>query len=211
MTQKTATVLLRGHPDDLASEIALAIENGYKMLDNKTFAEVEIVGGLGVLITSGEIFSKVKLNHRDIIIRVIRDLGLDEKFILLDNIMVNNPIIENDTLVNNSKKDSEINTFLNSVKDMYSKLIKNDLRFLPDGYITATYINNNDNLSVSTLTINCKTVDNCIVEEAESLLDRKITEISIANSVNVDEVIVNIDNTSAEIGFSRRAGHSKAY
>lgn len=211
-TRKTKSIYLRGHPDDLAREIALKIHNEYKLMNSNTFTDLEIVGGLGVLIVSGDIYSNKKLNHKEIILEAIRDLEMDEEFILLDNSLFYEPKhykLNSAQSVIQEQKYNTADILLEEIKKTHEIFIESDSRFLPDGEVEMRYLYAEEKLYIESLLITYRHTVDCIPLELSSLLDIEITKLALEHSVHLDKIIFNPEVSCGKIGFSRRAGSSK--
>lgn len=79
-------IVFRGHPDKVCDQISAAILKEALSQDPHTRAGIEVVGGKGKIFVTGEITSAAKLNVTKIVCRVLRDVGYDSDYCVIDNL-----------------------------------------------------------------------------------------------------------------------------
>lgn len=80
--------VFRGHPDKVCDQISSAILDACLVQDKKTRAGIEVVGGKGIIVVTGELTTKAKINVKKIVKRVLMDVGYKRKYKIINNLGV---------------------------------------------------------------------------------------------------------------------------
>lgn len=81
-------IVFRGHPDKVCDQIAGALLNEYLVGDKDTHAGIEVTGGKGKIFITGEVTSKSKVNVKEVVKRVLKDIGYTRKYKIINNLGV---------------------------------------------------------------------------------------------------------------------------
>ena len=79
-------IVFRGHPDKVCDQISAAILKECVKQDRNTRAGIEVAGGKGKIFITGEITTKAKYNVEEIAYRVLKDVGYNQHYQIIDNI-----------------------------------------------------------------------------------------------------------------------------
>lgn len=86
-------VVFRGHPDKVCDQISAAILKECVRQDKNTRAGIEVIGGKGKIFVTGEITTSANYNIKDIVKRVLTDVGYKTNYEIIDNIGKQSPDI----------------------------------------------------------------------------------------------------------------------
>ena len=90
-------IVFRGHPDKVCDQISGAILNWLMDYDVNSRAGIEVVGGKGLIVVTGEVTTKAPLddlNVRTIVWDTLEDIGYDpRKYEVINNLGVQSPDI----------------------------------------------------------------------------------------------------------------------
>src|SRR5437762_1976478 len=90
---KTAECVAPGHPDKVCDQISDAILDECLRQDPKTRAGVEVVGGHGVFVITGELTTNAFVYMDQVAKKVYRDIGYQEDVGVLVNVVSQSPDI----------------------------------------------------------------------------------------------------------------------
>ena len=79
-------IVFRGHPDKVCDQISAAILKEALKQDSHTRAGIEVVGGKGKIFVTGEITTAAKLKVDQIVRRVLKDVGYEGDYCVIDNL-----------------------------------------------------------------------------------------------------------------------------
>lgn len=79
-------IVFRGHPDKCCDQIGAAILAECVKQDRNTRAGIEVTGGKGKIFVTGEVTTKASFVVEDIVKRVLRDVGYDDNYEVIDNL-----------------------------------------------------------------------------------------------------------------------------
>lgn len=79
-------IVFRGHPDKVCDQISAAILAECVKQDNNTRAGIEVMGGKGKIFVTGEVTTKASFSVEDITKRVLREVGYDDNYEIVDNL-----------------------------------------------------------------------------------------------------------------------------
>lgn len=90
-------IVFRGHPDKVCDQISGALLNWLLANDPKTRAGIEVVGGKGLIVVTGEVTTKTEFNEsivKAIVCQTLASIGYDfKKYTIIDNIGKQSPDI----------------------------------------------------------------------------------------------------------------------
>ena len=79
-------IVFRGHPDKVCDQISDAILDEYLKKDKFSRCAIEVMGGKGKIFITGEVTSKAKVNVTAIVKRVLKDVGYQEEYKIINNL-----------------------------------------------------------------------------------------------------------------------------
>lgn len=155
-------IVFRGHPDKVCDQISDALLDAYLEKDPNSRCGIEVMGGKGSIFITGEVASVAKVDAINIVKRVLKDVGYNLKYEIVNNIGVQSPDIamgvdvggagDQGMMFGYACRDTEQKiptamVILQSLSRFYDGLRRVDERFLPDGKAQITgYYNNNNKL-----------------------------------------------------------------
>ena len=176
-------IVFRGHPDKCCDQISAAILAECVKQDRNTRAGIEVAGGKGKIFVTGEVTTNAKFNTEEIVKRVLRDIGYDDNYEVIDNIGRQSPDIAqgvdaggagdqgmmfgyacNDT----AEMLPTAMVILQDFARKYDLICHSDNRFLPDGkaQITGLYDDDFNLIKIKDFTISYQNTE----------VDRKYTD-----------------------------------
>ena len=190
----TNEIVFRGHPDKVCDQISDAILDECLKQDKFSRCGIEVVGGKRKIFITGEITTKAKINVEKITKRVLKDVGYDTNYEIINDLGMqsldiamgtNEDVLgagDNGMMFGYATRDTlellpTAMVILQSLSKKYDELRKKDKRFLPDGKaeITGIYDDENKLIKIKTFTICYQNTE----------VDRK----------NTDNIIINICNS----------------
>ena len=217
-------IVFRGHPDKVCDQISDALLDEYLKGDKKSRCAIETVGGKGKIFITGEVTSNSKVDIERIVNSVLKDVGYNEKYEIINNIGVQSSDIAlgtNDMVsgagdqgmmfgyaVNdNSYCLPTAMVILKELSIKYDELRKKDSRFKSDGkaQITGYYDNDMKLLKIKTFTISYQNT-----EKERDKTDKIIKDIvdNICSKYNIEvlEYLINPTGRFEIGGFAGDAG-----
>lgn len=217
-------IVFRGHPDKVCDQISDALLDEYLKGDKKGRCAIETVGGKGKIFITGEVTSNSKVDIERIVNSVLKDVGYNEKYEIINNIGVQSSDIAlgtNDMVsgagdqgmmfgyaVNdNSYYLPTAMVILKELSIKYDELRKRDSRFKSDGkaQITGYYDNDMKLLKIKTFTISYQNT-----EKERDKTDKIIKDIvdNICSKYNIEvlEYLINPTGRFEIGGFAGDAG-----
>ena len=79
-------IVFRGHPDKVCDQISDALLDAYLKGDNKSRCAIEVMGGKGLILVTGEVTSNVIVNVESVVKRVLRDIGYKDDYKIINNL-----------------------------------------------------------------------------------------------------------------------------
>ena len=73
-------IVFRGHPDKVCDQISDALLDAYLKEDPHSRCGIEVMGGKGKVFITGEVTSKASISIKDIVNRVLTDIGYDTNY-----------------------------------------------------------------------------------------------------------------------------------
>ena len=216
-------IVFRGHPDKVCDQISDALLDAYLANDKNSRCGIETMGGKGKIFITGEVTSTSIVNVEEITKRVLRDIGYNDNYEIINNIGVQSPDIALGTneeiggagdngmmfgyACNDNKKYLPTSmVILQELSKAYDELRKVDNRFLPDGkaQITGEY-ENNKLASIKTFTI-CYQNTELEREQTDKILKDIANKICKKYKVKVKEYLINPTGRFEIGGFEGDAG-----
>lgn len=75
----TNEIVFRGHPDKVCDQISDAILDAYLEKDKTSRVAVEVMGGKSKIYVTGEVSSNASINIKEVVVRVLQDVGYELK------------------------------------------------------------------------------------------------------------------------------------
>ena len=188
-------IVFRGHPDKVCDQISDALLDECLRQDENSRCGIETVGGKGKIFITGEVTSNARFDVKEVTKRVLKDIGYNEKYEIIDNIGKQSKDIalgtnddvggagDNGMMFGYACKDTKellptAMVILQKLSQAYDNLRIKDKRFLPDGkaQITGKYDDKNRLIKIKTFTICYQNTekeryitDNIIIEICENI------------------------------------------
>ena len=86
-------IVFRGHPDKVCDQISDALLDAYLKEDPNSRCGIEVMGGKGKVFITGEVTSKASISIKDIVNRVLTDIGYDTNYEIINNLGIQSPDI----------------------------------------------------------------------------------------------------------------------
>lgn len=217
-------IVFRGHPDKVCDQISDALLDACLAQDKTSRCGIETMGGKGKIFVTGEITTTANINVEEIVLRVLKDIGYDTNYEIINNIGIQsadialgtNDIIggagDNGMMFGYACNETDkllpkAMVILQEFSMAYDELRKKDNRFLPDGkaQITGVYNESMELQKIKAFTI-------CYQNTEE---DRKTTDNILTNicndicskyNVTVEEYLINPTGKFKIGGFEGDAG-----
>lgn len=216
-------IVFRGHPDKVCDQISDALLDAYLANDKNSRCGIETMGGKGKIFITGEVTSNSIVNVEEITKRVLRDIGYNDNYEIINNIGVqsldialgtneeiggagDNGMMFGYACNDNNKYLPDSMVILQELSKAYDELRKVDNRFLPDGkaQITGEY-ENNKLTSIKTFTI-CYQNTELEREQTDKILKDIANKICKKYKVKVKEYLINPTGRFEIGGFEGDAG-----
>lgn len=216
-------IVFRGHPDKVCDQISDALLDAYLANDKTSRCGIEVMGGKGKIFITGEVTSKSQVDVSSITKRVLRDIGYNDNYEIINNIGVQSPDIalgtneevggagDNGMMFGYACNDNKkylptAMVILQELSIAYDELRKNDNRFLPDGKAQITGYYENDKLvSIKAFTI-CYQNTEKERNETDKILVDITNKICKKYKVKVEEYLINPTGRFEVGGFEGDAG-----
>lgn len=218
-------IVFRGHPDKVCDQISDALLDAYLEEDKNSRCGIEVVGGKGLIVVTGEVTSTGKVDVEKTVKRVLKDIGYKNDYKIINNLGIQSADI---ALGTNEKvmgagdqgmmfgyATSETKEYLPKAMVILQKLSMayDELRkkesdiFYPDGkaQITGYYDENMHLKKIKTFLISYNNS-----EEKREYSDQKLIDISNKickeENVEVEEYIINPTGKFKIGGFEGDSG-----
>lgn len=218
-------IVFRGHPDKVCDQISDALLDAYLEEDKNSRCGIEVVGGKGLIVVTGEVTSIGKVDVEKTVKRVLKDIGYKNDYKIINNLGIQSADI---ALGTNEKvmgagdqgmmfgyATSETKEYLPKAMVILQKLSMayDELRkkesdiFYPDGkaQITGYYDENMHLKKIKTFLISYNNS-----EEKREYSDQKLIDISNKickeENVEVEEYIINPTGKFKIGGFEGDSG-----
>ena len=217
-------IVFRGHPDKVCDQISDALLDAYMKGDKDSRCGIEVMGGKGKIFITGEVTSKSKVDIESVVKRVLKDVGYQEDYEIIDNLgkqssdiaMGTNNLVggagDNGMMFGYACKDTPkllpvAMVILQELSETYDELRKTDKRYLPDGKaeITGIYNEENELIKIKDFTICYQNT-----EKERDKTDQKLKDIcdKICSKYNikVENYLINPTGRFKIGGFMGDAG-----
>ena len=216
-------IVFRGHPDKVCDQISDALLDAYLANDKNSRCGIETMGGKGKIFITGEVTSTSIVNVEEITKRVLRDIGYNDNYKIINNIGIQSPDIalgtnediggagDNGMMFGYACNDNDkylptAMVILQELSKTYDELRKKDNRFLPDGKAQITGVYENDKLtSIKTFTI-CYQNTELERDKTDKILIDIANKICEQYNVKVEEYLINPTGRFKIGGFEGDAG-----
>ena len=217
-------IVFRGHPDKVCDQISDAILDECLRQDKSSRCGIETTGGKGKIFITGEITTTAKINVKKIVKRVLKDIGYNTNYKIIDNIGKQSPDIalgtndevggagDNGMMFGYACLDTDkylptAMVILQELSEAYDNLRHKDNRFLPDGkaQITGVYDDNNKLIKIKTFTI-CYQNTEDERNETDNIIKDICNSICSKYNIVVEEYLVNPTGRFKIGGFEGDAG-----
>lgn len=217
-------IVFRGHPDKVCDQISDAILDECLKQDNASRCGIEVVGGKGKIFVTGEITSNAKFDLTSIVKRVLKDIGYNGNYEIIDNIGKQSPDIalgtnsevggagDNGMMFGYACKDTKellpkAMVILQRLSMEYDELVHTDKRFLADGkaQITGVYDEDNKLVRIKDFTV-CYQNTEKEREETDKIIKNICNEICNGYNIEVETYLINPTGKFEIGGFDGDAG-----
>ncbi len=217
-------IVFRGHPDKVCDEISDALLDEYLKGDKKSRCAIETVGGKGKIFITGEVTSNSNVDIKSVVNKVLKDVGYNEKYEIINNIGIQSSDIALGTnddisgagdqgmMFGYAVNDNEYYlptamVILKELSKKYDELRRKDSRFKSDGkaQITGYYDNNMKLLKIKTFTISYQNTEK-EREKTDKIIKNIVNEICSKYNVIVEEFLINPTGSFEIGGFLGDAG-----
>lgn len=220
-------IVWAGHPDKVADSIAAALLKNYVAGDKTTHAGIEVMGGKGVILVTGEVSSNAKVNVKKVVKRVLKERGYRTNYKIINNIGLQSPDINQGV----SQQDGEIGAgdqgmmfgyacndtqemlptamvILQKLARMYEEIREEDPKdFYPDGkaQITGVYDENMKLKRIKTFVISYQNAEKNR-EKTDAILRAAATSIADEYGITIEQFLINPTGKFLIGGFDGDAG-----
>lgn len=217
-------IVFRGHPDKVCDQISDAILDECLKYDKNSRCAAEVMGGKGKIFVTGEVTTKAKLDIPNIVKRVLKDVGYDDNYEVIDNLGIQSEDIalgtndevngagDNGMMFGYACKETKellptAMVILQRLSREYDKLRQRDRRFLADGkcQITGIYDDNDKLLKIKDFTI-CYQNTEKEREETDKILIDICKNICAEYEIEVEKFLINPTGRFFIGGFEGDAG-----
>jgi len=216
-------IVFRGHPDKVCDQISDALLDAYLKEDKNSRCGIEVAGGKGKIFITGEVTSNCDVNVESIVKRVLKDVGYDTDYEIINNIGKQSVDIalgtnddvggagDNGMMFGYACRDTKeylptAMVILQELSRSYDKLIKKDKRFLADGKAQITGVYDNKKLiKIKTFTI-CYQNTEKDRDNTDQIIKDMVIDICNKYNIIVDEFLINPTGKFEIGGFDGDAG-----
>lgn len=217
-------IVFKGHPDKVCDQISDALLDAYLKDDKQSRCGIEVVGGKGIIFVTGEVTSKAKVDVEKIVKRVLRDIGYNDNYEIINNLGVQskdialgtNDIIggagDNGMMFGFATRETnkylpKAMVILQELSMFYDELHKKDKRFLPDGKaeITGYYDEKDYLIKIKDFTI-CYQNTEEEREKTDKILMNEAIKIANKYNVLIENFLINPTGKFQIGGFEGDAG-----
>ena len=86
-------IVFRGHPDKVCDQISDALLDAYLKEDKHSRCGIEVMGGKGKIFITGEVTTSAHININNIVNRVLKDIGYNVNYEIINNLGKQSPDI----------------------------------------------------------------------------------------------------------------------
>lgn len=217
-------IVFRGHPDKVCDQISDALLDAYLKQDPHSRCGIEVMGGKGKIFVTGEVTSKKDVDIICVINRVLKDVGYNEEYEIINNLGKQSSDIAlgtNDFVGGAGDQGMMFGYACNDTEELlptamvilqkfsmwYDEIRKIYPYLRPDGkaQITGYYDDNNVLKKIKTFTISYQN-DELHRDIADELIKNKCLEICAKYNISVEEFLINPTGKFEIGGFEADAG-----
>ncbi len=216
-------IVFRGHPDKVCDQISDALLDEYLKGDKYSRCGIEVVGGKNKVFITGEVTSKSKVNVNEVVKKVLKDVGYDQNYEIINDIGIQSNDIAlgtNEKVMGAGDQGQMFGYACNDTKEFlplaqvilqklsreYDKLRRKDKRFKSDGKAQITgYYDNNKLIKIKTFTISYQN-DEKNRKETDSIIKNIVLNICKKYNIEVEEFLINPTGRFEIGGFLGDAG-----
>ena len=217
-------IVFRGHPDKVCDQISDALLDAYLKEDKNSRCGIEVMGGKGKIFITGEVSSKASINVEEIANMVLRDVGYNNQYEIINNLGTQSEDIAlgtNDLVGGAGDQGMMFGYACNDTYELlptamvilqklsmwYDEERKKCHYLLPDGkaQITGYYDDNMKLKKIKTFTISYQN-DEQHREITDKLIKDKCVEICDNYNIEIEEFLINPTGKFLIGGFEGDAG-----
>ena len=217
-------IVFRGHPDKVCDQISDALLDAYLKEDKNSRCGIEVMGGKGKIFITGEVSSKASINVEEIANMVLRDVGYNNQYEIINNLGTQSEDIAlgtNDLVGGAGDQGMMFGYACNDTYELlptamvilqklsmwYDEERKKCHYLLPDGkaQITGYYDDNMKLKKIKTFTISYQN-DEQHREITDKLIKDKCVEICDNYNIEIEEFLINPTGKFLIGGFEGYAG-----
>ena len=216
-------IVFRGHPDKVCDQIGAAILAECVKQDKNTRAGIEVTGGKGKIFVTGEVTTNAIIVVENIVNRVLRDVGYNDNYEIIDNLGKQSPDIAQGVDVGGAGDQGMMYGYacddteqmlpkamviLQKFAKAYDSIRSVDKRFLPDGkaQITGVYDDDFKLIGIKDFVISYQNTE-IEREKTDNLLKELAKEICMIYGITeIERILVNPTGKFLIGGFDGDAG-----
>ncbi len=216
-------IVFRGHPDKVCDQISDALLDAYMKGDANSRCGIEVMGGKGKIFITGEVTSKSKVNITSVVKRVLKDVGYEDNYEIINNLGTQSPDIargtnkevggagDNGMCFGYACRDTLeflplAMVILQKFSQEYDLLRQKDKRFKADGKAQLTGIYENKKLvKIKTITI-CYQNTEEEREETDKIISNLFKKICDSYNLEIENILINPTGKFLIGGFEGDSG-----
>lgn len=217
-------IVFRGHPDKVCDQISDALLDAYLNVDPHSRCGIEVMGGKGKIFVTGEVTSNADVDIFKVINRVLKDVGYNEEYEIINNLgkqssdiaLGTNDLVggagDQGMMFGYACNDTEellptAMVILQKLSMWYDEVRKTCPYLRPDGKAQITGYYNEDNVlkKIKTFTISYQN-DELHRSITDKLIKDKCLELCAMYDVAVEEFLINPTGKFEIGGFLGDAG-----
>ncbi len=217
-------IVFRGHPDKVCDQISDALLDAYLKKDKHSRCAIEVMGGKGKIFITGEVTSSAKIDINKVVNRVLKDIGYENKYEIINNLGSQSQDIAlgtNDEVGGAGDQGMMFGYACDDTKELlptamvilqklskwYDQIRKKYSYLYPDGkaQITGYYDENMKLKKIKYFTISYQN-DEQHREEMDTLIKNKCQEICNEYNIDIEEFLINPTGKFLVGGFEGDAG-----
>lgn len=217
-------IVFRGHPDKVCDQISDALLDEYLRIDKNSRCGIEVCGGKGKIFITGEVTSDAKVDVSKIVKEVLRDVGYDTNYEIINNLGYQSPDIALGTnnkvmgagdqgimfgyATNETKEYLPLAmVILKKMSKEYDILRKKDDRFKSDGKAQITGYYDKD-MHLNKIKMFVVSYQNTEVEryKTDKIIKQLINKICNRYNIKIENILINPTGRFKVGGFEGDAG-----
>ena len=217
-------IVFRGHPDKVCDQISDALLDAYLKEDKHSRCGIEVMGGKGKIFITGEVTTSAHINTNNIVNRVLKDIGYNANYEIINNLGKQSPDIAlgtNDKVGGAGDQGMMFGYACNDTEEMlplaqvilqklskwYDEERKKCPYLLPDGkaQITGYYDENMKLTKIKYFTVSYQN-DEKHRDYTDNLIKEKCIEICKRYNIEIEKFLINPTGKFLIGGFDGDAG-----